>query len=346
MMATTVLDSTDLTGILADAGVTLDKTETPPDGDAKPEVKTDPAPADKGTPGVDDADDIEGEDGLTPRQKREFTAAMQKTIGKKHRMQKEAEEFAAAQYNERRLAEQRAEELARENAELRAKVNPPPQAPQAPEKPKRENFANEDEYVDAMIQYGVDERLREKAEADAEAEKKRKYDERINTAAERIQRAVKIVPDYEEVVGGASGDTMLSPAISTYLEESELVAELTYYLAKNPDVLVSLLKLTPHSQLVKIGRIESTLTPFEPKTAPNGDTPSKDTPNGQAKPAPSADTGEAPSKPRGNAAPVITPLDGTGSAGISKDSRDMNIREHIEDYQKKNGLNLNLRKRH
>src|SRR5882672_113538 len=50
-------------------------------------------------------DDIEGEDGLTPRQKREFTESMLKTIGKKHRRQMEAEEFATAQYNERQLAE-------------------------------------------------------------------------------------------------------------------------------------------------------------------------------------------------------------------------------------------------
>jgi hypothetical protein len=344
MMATTVLDSTDLTGILADAGVTLDNPQTPPEGDAKPEAKTDQAPADKGTPGVDDADDIEGEDGLTPRQKREFTAAMQKTIGKKHRMQKEAEEFAAAQYNEKRLAEERAKLLEQELAELRAKVNPQPQAPQAPEKPKREDFASEYEYVDAMIQYGVDERLREKAAEDARSAAERARAQAIETAQGRIARAVEIVPDFQEVVGAV--DTVVPPAIAGYMQKSEMFAELSYHLAKNQELLVSLAKLAPDEQLVKIGRIESTLTPFEPKAAPNGDTPSKDTPNGQAQPAPSADTGEAPSKPRGNAAPVITPLDGTGSAGISKDSKDMNIRDHIEEYQKRNGLNLNMRKRH
>ena len=72
-----------------------------PEAKAEPEVKTQPP-----TP---DPDDIEGDDGLTPRQKREYTEQMQKTIGKKHRKQMEAEEFALAQYNEKTLAEQRAE---------------------------------------------------------------------------------------------------------------------------------------------------------------------------------------------------------------------------------------------
>lgn len=337
-MTTTVLDSTDLTGILADAGVTLDKpTEKPQEGDAKPEAKVDGKPAEV----QEDPDDIEGDDGLTPRQKREFTQQMQKAIGKKHRMQKEAEEFAAAQYNEKRLAEERAKLLESELAELRAKNRPAPEQPTTPEKPKREDFANEYEFVDAMIQFGVDERLRQKAEEDAQAAAERARAQVVEAASSRIKRALELVPDYAEVTGAV--DAEVPPAIAGYMQKSEMFAELGYHLAKNPDLLVSLAKLPPDEQLVKIGRIESTLSPFEPK-AQDDSTSSKET-NGQAKPAPSADTGESLSKPRGKAAPVITPLE-TGSAAAEKDSKDMNIREAIEDYSKRNRLNLNVRKRH
>ena len=69
---------------------------------------------------VDEIDDTEGEDGLTPRQKREFTKSMLATIAKKHRAQREAEELATTEYNRGRLAEQRAEQLARENERLKA----------------------------------------------------------------------------------------------------------------------------------------------------------------------------------------------------------------------------------
>lgn len=343
-MATTVLDSTNLPAILADAGVEVEQPETKQgDGETKkPEGETKPAV--KGVVGDEDPDDIEGEDGLTPRQKREFTQSMQKTIGKKHRMQKEAEEFAAAQYNERKLAEQRALELEQELTALRSKSTPPAEAPKEPQKPQRENFASEADYVDAMIQFGVDQRLKEKAEEDRLAREQRERDKMIETAKGRIARALELIPDYAEVTQAA--DVQVPPAIAGYMQKSEMFAELGYHLSKNPDILVSLAKLPVDEQLVKIGRIESTLMPFEPKTAQNDSKSSTEAPNGQAKPAPSADTDIDLSKPRGKAAPVITPLDGTGSAGAQKDSKDMNIRETIEDWSKRQKVNLGMRKRH
>lgn len=342
-MAVVTLDSNDIPGILADAGVPLDEAPAPekPTNEAeKPEAKA----SDRAANPVEEEED---ENGLTEAQRAELTAKMQKAIGKKHRALKEAEEFAAAQYSERQLAENRAKLLEEELAALRTKANPAPDAPKAPEKPKRENFTTEYEYVDAMIQYGVDERLRQKAEEDAAARAERERNQAIETAKARISRAIELVPDFAEVVGAV--DTEVPPTIAGYMQKCDMFAELSYHLAKNPDLLVSLAKLSPVEQLVKIGKIESNLSPFEPKAAPeaqNDTASSKEAPNGQAKPAPSANTDTSLSKPRGKAAPVITPLEGAGSAGISKDPKDMNIREHIEDFSKKNGLNLNARKRH
>ena len=344
-MTVTVLDSTDLTGILADAGVTLDQptdkvVEDDPSKDAKTEVNTE-----KVDPQVD-PDDVEGDDGLTPRQKKELTSSMQKAIGKKHRMQREAEEFAAAEYNQRRLAEQRAENLEKQLAALKQGSAPEKVENTAPVPPNRQNFATENDWVDAMIQYGVDKRLAEKAEEDRAAAQKREYDERIETAKGRILKAIELVPDFEEVIMG--NDATLSPAIGTYLEESEMVAELTYHFAKNPDLLASLMKLSPHAQLVKIGKIESTLTPFGGSTQTEHDgKSSKEASNGKVpKTEPSTNTGIDLSKPRSKPAPVFAPLDGSGSAGASKDSKDMNIRESIEDFAKRNRVNLGSRKRH
>lgn len=343
-MSVTVLDSTDLPAILADAGVELETDPAAAEAANKPvesaSDKTDPAAGDS----HEDADDIEGDDGLTPRQKRELTDKMQKAIGKKHRQRMEAEEFAAAQYSERKLAEERAARLERELAELRSKSAPQP-APQAPQKPQRADFQTEEEYVDAMIQFGVDQRLREKAAEDAKARAKREQAQLIEAAKGRIARALELVPDYAEVTGAV--DLEVPPAIAGYMQKSDMFAELGYHLAKNPDLLLSLAKLPPDEQLVKIGKIESTLQPFEPKAAPNDSKSSKEVPNGQAsKPAPSADTDIDLSKPRGKAAPVITPLDAAGSAGAAKDSKDMNIREAIEDFSKRNRVNLGMRKRH
>jgi hypothetical protein len=343
-MAVTVIDSTDMPAILADAGVEVDK-PAKVDNEADKVDKT----GVKGVEHNDDPDDIEGDDGLTPRQKREFTQNMQKTIGKKHRQMKEAEEFAADQYNGRRLAEQRAQQLEEELAAERAKSAPPKQEAKAPEKPDRANFSNEGEFIEAMIQYGVDQRLAEKEAADAKAKADAAREEAINTAKGRIAKAIELVPDFSDVVQG--NDTMVPPAVAGYMQKSEMFAELAYHLAKNPDLLVSLSKLDPDMQLVKIGKIESTLQPFGSKVdsqeTQDDSKSSSAASNGRAyKPAPSADTDIDLSKPRGKAAPVITPLDATGSAGASKDSKDMNIRETIEDYSKRNRVNLNIRKRH
>lgn len=342
-MAVTVLDSTDTAGILADAGVELEQPAGAEAGKEAPES----APSKEASAAMeqsDDPDDIEGDDGLTPRQKRELTASMQKAIGKKHRMLKEAEEFAAAQYSERKLAEQRAAQLEREFNELKGKIAPTQAEPEAPKKPDRQNFASENEYVDAMIQWGVDQRLAEKAEEDRKARIEQERAKMVEAAESRINRAAELVPDFREVVGGV--DAEVPPAVAGYMQKSEMFAEIAYHLAKNPEILVSLAKLAPDEQLVKIGRIESTLSPFEPKTAQNDNTSSKNSSNGQDNPAPSANTDIDLSKPRGKAAPVITPLDGTGSGGISKDSKDMNVREAIEDYAKRNRVNLGIRKRH
>jgi hypothetical protein len=338
-MTITVLDSTDTAGILADAGVTLDPApDTPSSNVEKPEVK----PETKTAPPEDDEEDSNG---LTAAEREGLTERMQKTIGKQYRKRKEAEEFAAAQFNERRMLEQRAADLERENAELKAKTAPKVEQPAAPTEPKRENFANEAAYVDAMIKFGIDRRMAEIAEEDRKAAQRRAAEERLNTAKSRIMKAIEVQPDFEEVV--MANDAVLSPEIGTYLEESEMVAELTYYFAKNPDVLASLEKLSPHSKLVKIGKIESTLTPFGQSQAQNDTKSSTASSDGKAaKAAPSKDTDIDLSKPRSKPAPVITPLDTNGSAGNPKDSKDMDIQEAIEDYSKRNRTNLNARKRH
>ncbi len=358
-MTTVTLDSNNLPAILADAGVVVE-----PEGKEQPgaQVASGEQSSDKGTqdgkpsgadgkPDSQVQTDDEDENGLTAEEREGLTEKMRRTIGKRHRMMREAEEFAAAQFNEKRLLEQRARELEQELARLKgAKPSEQPQAAAAPVKPQRQNFATEGEFLDAMIQWGVDQRLAEQREREAKEAQERRQAEIVQTAQSRIARAREIVPDFDEVVGGA--DMEVPPVVAGYMQKSEMFAELGYHLAKNPDVLVSLTKLAPDEQLVKIGRIESTLQPFEPKAKPGADndtTSRQSQTNGKPSSAAPSDTATgaaSPSKARGNAAPVITPLDGAGSAGFAKDASDMNIRETIQDWSRKNRVNFDVRKRH
>ena len=333
-MVMTVIDSTDTAAILADAGVTLDA----PADDKSQDKLAKSEPAAKHEP----EDEPEDDNGLSEEERKSLTEKMQKAVGKRHRMMREAEEFAAAQYSERKLAEQRAEALERELAELKGKADPQAKL-EAPAKPKREDYQSESDYLDASIDWGVQEGLRKKAEQEAREAQERTQAQMVEAAKERIAKARDLVPDFDDVVG--SIDHEVPKAIAGYMQKSELFAELGYHLAKNPELLVSLAKLQPDEQLVKIGKIEATLSPFGSKSAHDDDKSSNTKQsNGQAKPAPSDDTGTAPSKAR-STAPVITPLNGTGTAH-EKEPKDFNVREAISDYAKRNQLNFNLRKRH
>jgi hypothetical protein len=338
-MTTVVLDSKDLLTSLQTGEVPV-----PPEvaadnaaqaakkaGKVDPVVEAKEEPAKEPEKKVEAADDeVEGEDGLTPRQKRELTEKMQKAIGKKHRELKEAEEFAAAQYNNNRMANRKIEQLERELRALKE------QAPAQVEntEPKRENFETDEKFREAMVDWKVDQKFKAKeAEVKLSLEQQRQR-QILEEAKSRIAKALELVPDYQEVTEAA--DLEVPSHIAGYMQESELFAELGYHFAKHPEVLERLGKLTPARALVEVGKIESKLQPFAKSEAKE---PKSDGPE------PSTETGTLPSKPRATA-PVITPLNTASTGQVEKDPREMNIRETIHSWQKKNGAHLTLRKRH
>ena len=335
-MALTVLDSSNLDAIIADSrGETVEVVEKPV-ATSKPE---------ESKPVIED--EAEDDNGLTAKQREEMTATMQKTIGKKHRMMKEAEEFAAAQYAERKLAEQRAEQIERELNELKGKAKVEDTPKESVTKPVRGNYQSDDDYIEALAAYRTEQLF---AEREATAQKKaaeERYNEIITAAKARIETARELVPDFAEVTGSA--DIPIPSAIANYMQESELFAEIGYHFAKNPDVVKDLQKLTIDKQLVAIGKIESKLTPFG-KAAPtekpsNDEKSSQEIPsNGKQNTAPSEKyTGAFLSKSR-TEAPVIKPLSDLGNASNQVDPE--NIRDVIADYTKTHKANFAHRKRH
>lgn len=286
-----------------------------------------------------DSEDVEDENGLSARQKRELTDKMLKAVGKKHREMKEAEEFAADQYNQRRLAEQKLEQLERELNRAKAAE---PAIKAEPDKPKRENFETDDAYRDALDDWRVDQKFRAREVEENQRREQQRMEEVREMARTRISKAMELVPDFQEVTEAA--DLQVPPVIAGYMQESEMFAELGYHFAKHPDALERLQKMRPDKALVEIGKIESTLTPFVAKTKTNGAPPSTvDDKPVQAES--SSDTGEPLSQPR-KTAPVIRPLSSASVGQVQKEETEMNTREVIQDWQRKRKANLGLRKRH
>ena len=308
-MTLTVIDSTDLAAQLADAGYEPPEPRIDPTKpDAKPDAKTE----------TEDPDDVEGPDGLTPRQKKEMSTAMLKSIGKKHRQMKDAEDFAAAQLK-------RTQELERENLELKGKIPQPKEIVE----PKREAFATEEEFVEAKIQYGVDQGIKKR---DAEREEAN----RLERANKRLAEAKEIVPDFEAVT---AANLNWPGAVAHYMRGSDMFAELGYHFAKNPAELTRIANLRPEQQLVAVGKIEATLSPFGAKASKDESSTRAD-----VSASTSTDTGFSPSKAR--EAPVIKPLSSGEGQQFEPEVRDMNVREHIQAWQKEAKVDLRRRKRH
>lgn len=293
--------------------------------------------------------DFAKELGLTAEQHKAITSIFDKKIGKKVRETREAEEFAAAQYSERKLAEARAAELERENAQLRANTQSAAVPRETAEKarPERKDFQSDQAYLDAVIAWGVEDGLKKRAAEEAKQAAERRQAEILETARERIGRALEFVPDFAEITSKA--DVEVPSVVAGYMQKSDMFAELGYYLAQHPDILKTLSKLEPDQQLVTIGKIESTLKPFGSSDSKvnGGAKPSEEAVPSErtSKEAASSEAGISPSRAR-SSAPVITPLNGNGAAGGPVDPEHMTIRQHIADHAKRHGSHLSLRKRH
>ncbi len=278
--------------------------------------------------------------GLNAEQHKSITEIIKKEVGKKHRQAKEAEEFAAAQYNEKKLAEERADRAERERDEARKASEP---AKKEAEEPKREAFADDKAYQDALIDWRVDQRFKAKEAEDAKERQKAKEAQIMAEAGERIAKARDLVPDFDEVVGSA--DDIIPNHIAAYMQESEMFAELAYHFAKHPDDLAKLsaMPARTYSDLLKVGvaldKIESNIQPFaSAKADTNGVKPRT---NGSAE----HDTGSVPSQAKASA-PVIQPLSVGSSSQVEKPESRMNYAETRAKWEREHGKSFARRSRH
>src|SRR5581483_11702156 len=197
---------------------------------------------------------------------------------------------------------------------------------------------------------------------DAEVTKQREQAIQQN-CEDSLRRAAELVPDFEEVTQAA--ELNIPGHIVHLMRESGLFAEFGYHFAKTPEDLAKLAITTPNKLKLEFQKIESKLTPFASRTAAgtegkvNGQKPStSETESASATTAASGNgadpsrhqtestgNGASPSKPRGTA-PVITPLSSGSTSQVEKAPAEMSTREMIQAWQKKEGRNLALRKRH
>ncbi len=161
---------------------------------------------------------------------------------------------------QRNKAEHEAEKAKSEAAELRARLEAfSAQAPtmQDPEKPNRSQFANDEEYIEALADYKAKQvlvaREREQQQARFDAEM-RELTENWNR---RQEAAIKEIPDYKEVVGAA--EIQIAPHVHQFLVESEEGPHLAYFLALNQDEVKKLNAMRPATAARYLVKLEDEL---------------------------------------------------------------------------------------
>jgi hypothetical protein len=153
-----------------------------------------------------------------------------------------------------------------------------PQLPAAPEEPKRETYANYDDWVGALAEH----RAERKAEAivtrilgqtNAQYERvqqQRQVDELRANFAERQQKFAAATPDYFDVV--QTDDVRVPDESAAFLHTMEDAPEVIYHMAKHPEFAKRLWSQPPVRQAMLLGALSAQLkaAPQVSKAPPPG----------------------------------------------------------------------------
>lgn len=168
-------------------------------------------------------------------------------------------------------AEARAERqsLKRER-DMLERFTPQQQAPQAETRPPRDKFANDEEWVEAVTDWKLDQRDRKANELRAEDELRAN-----SNKTEKIYAQAEKLPGFDRQT---FEDLPLTPVIAQTIVDSDIPAQLMAYMASNPDDVERIAKLSSARQAAEIGRLEAKLSlvkatkevPAPPKTVGSG----------------------------------------------------------------------------
>lgn len=153
------------------------------------------------------------------------------------------------------------EELKRQMAERSVKPQDKPSEPaQQAGKPKLEDFRTLEAYQEALTDWKIDERERNRKEADARTAAEEAVRAEQDGWAKKEKAARKAHTDYDDLM-----ETIKIPvgpgvlAARQAMLEDEHGAELLYHLAKHPKELERIAALPPASAVLAVGRLSASL---------------------------------------------------------------------------------------
>lgn len=185
--------------------------------------------------------------------------------------QQEAKTFTQEEVNkiiskEKSKLERRIERHERQQleAEIRAKVlsEIKPQAEVTNDKPREDQFNTYGDYLEALADWKADQKLSQWQQTQSQQQKQLTEQQEQQRQAERIQSILRKgedkYDDFEQAV--KSMDVEFSKPALLAIAESELAADITYYLATHDQEAQRLASLTPFAQAKEIGKLEDKLS--------------------------------------------------------------------------------------
>lgn len=175
----------------------------------------------------------------------------QKRSKYQRRIDRKNAEIAAAR-TEARLYRERLEALEAQRNPQQQQRNYQGDAP-----PRLEQFESIDDYNQANFEYAK-RVIRAELAAEREAEQQRKAEaeqgRKAETWQERQEAAAEKYPDFEEVI--RESDAPITSQMGQAIIESDLGADIAYYLAQNPKEAKRIAQLPPIRQIAEIGKLE------------------------------------------------------------------------------------------
>lgn len=148
----------------------------------------------------------------------------------------------------------------RELAKSKGVEEQPKKADEAPkDKPVRDNFESLEEYLEAVAEWKVEKKLAD-AEIKRTQENLKSETQKIQeTYNQRLESVKKEIEDFDDVVAEFMedhGDFEFSSTLQSLVYESEVGPKAVYELAKNPDLLMKLNKMSPLVAAKEFGKLE------------------------------------------------------------------------------------------
>lgn len=145
------------------------------------------------------------------------------------------------------------------------------QAPVAPSgPPKRDDYESHEEYLEARSDWKVQQAIAEIAMKAERAKQEQAVKARESSWNERIEKARSKYDDFDDVALGER--TVITPAMAEAIKESDMGADLAYWLGKNADEAKRIAGLSAVAQVREIGKIEARLSE-KPAAKPVSKTP-------------------------------------------------------------------------